>query len=304
MRAIVNMLRVPNLLIIALTFIFLRYLVFIPVYTTFSIAIKTGSLYFILMVTATILIAVAGYVSNDFFDVVTDKVNKPKKQYIGTLMSPGSALATAISLSFAAVIFSLWLTWLLKSWIPAVILLLALSVTWWYAIQLKKSFLWGNIAVSCMTAGTIAMAWLIEKQYTKVQDEPATIITTIISAISIFAFLLSLLREIVKDMEDIEGDKLIKCRSLPIVLGIPFTKTILLILVVFTIMLLVIAQIYLLPNNRFIAIIWLSICVEFPLIYFIYSLKKAQEKIEFHRLSTMLKWIMLGGIGSIVAGQF
>ena len=87
MRTIFSMLRVPNLLIIALTFLLLRYLVFIPVYSGFSINPGMGSLHYMLMITATLLIAAAGYISNDYFDVITDRFNKPDKQYIGIHLS-------------------------------------------------------------------------------------------------------------------------------------------------------------------------------------------------------------------------
>lgn len=304
MRTISNMLRLPNLLIIALTFLFLRYLVFIPVYTANSMASGMGSFNFLLMVTTTILIAAAGYISNDYFDVVTDNVNKPEKQYIGKIISPGSAFATAILLSIVAIVFSIWLTLDVKKWLPVALLLSALAVTWWYALRLKKSFLWGNIAVSCMSAGTIAMAWLIEKQCSQVPDKPSGIITSIIVAISIFAFLLSLLREILKDIEDIEGDRLIHCRSLPIIKGVKFTKVIVLLISGILLLLLLIAQVYLLEFARYPAAIWLLFSVEIPLFYFLRALKKADEKADFHKLSALLKWIMLGGIGTIIAGQF
>ena len=304
MRAICNLLRAPNLLIIAITFFIVRYLVFIPVYAAYSITAGMGSFYFLLLVTDTIIIAAAGYISNDYFDSVTDSVNKPEKQYIGKLISPGSALAIALSLSVVALLLSIWLTIKVKSYLPAMLLLFALLVAWWYAIKLKKSFLWGNIAVACMSAGTIVMAWLIEKQSSEVTDEPNRIITLIITAISIFAFLLSLLREIVKDVEDIEGDRLIKCRSLPIVKGIKFTKTVLLLFVILTIILLLVTQFYLLHHSKIVAVVWLLAAVEIPLIYFVFSLLKSKVKQDFHKLSTILKWIMLGGIASIVAGQF
>jgi len=298
------MLRVPNLLIIALTFLLLRYFIFIPVLSAFSIAPGMGSLHYILMITSTILIAAAGYISNDYFDVVTDKVNKPDKQYIGLQITAGTALASSVLLSFFAIVLSIWLSLLIKSWLPGLLLLMALAVAWWYALQLKKSLLWGNIAVSSMSAGTIAMAWVIENEYSIVSNEPFVIITGIITAISIFAFLLSLLREIVKDIEDIEGDALIKCKSLPIVKGIPFTKMILMIFTAITFTLLIITQVYLVQFSRMIAVVWLLICVEIPLIYFIKLLSSAKKKEDYHKLSTLLKMIMLGGIGSIIAGQF
>lgn len=304
MRTIYTMLRVPNLLIIALTFLLLRYFVFIPVYSAYSIAPGMESLYYLLMISATVLIAAAGYISNDYFDVATDKVNKPGKQYIGSQITAGTALSTSILFSFFASVLGIWLALLMQSWLPEILLLVALAVAWWYALSLKKSFVWGNMAVASMSAGTIVMAWVIEDQYLQITGEPFLIITGIIAAISIFAFLLHLLREIVKDIEDMEGDRLINCKSLPIVKGIPVTKIILIILSVITLLFLTIAQIYLVQFSRIIAVIWLLICVEIPMLYFLKSLTAAKVKADYHKLSTLLKWIMLGGMGSIIAGQF
>jgi 4-hydroxybenzoate polyprenyltransferase len=304
MRTIFTVLRVPNLLIIAFTFLLLRYLVFIPVYSFYSVNAGMGSLHYLLMITATLLIAASGYIGNDYFDVATDRINKPEKQYIGIKIPAESALAMALVLSFFAIILAVILAVYLRSLVPAALLLFALSVSWWYAIKLKKSLVWGNIAVSGMSAGTIAMAWLIENQYSHSGEEPFIIITGIISAVTVFAFLLSLMREIIKDIEDIEGDSSIKCKSLPIVKGIPFTKTLVLLLSEFTIILLFIAQLFLLEFSKYAAAIWLIFGVEIPLIFFLVKLTKAKEKYDFHKLSQMLKWIMLGGMGTIVAGQF
>jgi 4-hydroxybenzoate polyprenyltransferase len=304
MRIIFNMLRVPNLLIIAFTFLMLRYLVFIPVYSSFSMIPGMGSLQYAVMITATIIIAAAGYISNDYFDVITDRINKPEKQYIGKQISPGSVLATALLLSVAAFILSTWLTLLIRSWMPATLLLIALAVVWWYAIQLKKSYIWGNIAVASMSAGTIAMAWLLEMQCSQISPETSQIITRIVSVISLFAFLLTLLREILKDVEDIEGDRLIDCKSFPIIKGIAFTKSTLVVITTITIILLLVTQINLFQYQRFTAVVWLLICVEIPLIWFANALQKSQTKTEFHNLSTLLKLIMVTGILTLVAGQF
>lgn len=303
MPAILYMLRIPNLLIIAFTFLLLRYLVFLSFYSAFDLEAGMGSLDFLLMVTATILIAAAGYLSNDYFDIETDSVNKPEKQHIGTKISQGSTLALSLLLSFAAMLLTVFLAFKIGSWIPAGLLLFALFVTWWYAMLLKKSFLWGNIAVSCMSAGTIAMAWIIEKQCSQIPQALSSIITNVIVGISVFAFLLSLMREIVKDIEDMEGDKVIGCHSVPLVKGISFTTKLLQTLAAVTFLFLLIAQVQLYQYSRYFAMLWLFVFVEIPIGYFLFKLNKAQSKIEFHKLSSLLKWIMLGGMGSIIAGQ-
>jgi len=304
MRTVFNMLRVPNLLIIAFTFLLLRYFVFIPVYSAYSISSGMGSQQYLLMIVSTILIAASGFVSNDYFDTITDSVNKPHKQYIGIKLKAGSVLTIAALFSILGSLLAIWLTVLNQSLIPAILLLTALLVTWWYAMRLKKSFVWGNVAVCMMSAGTIAMAWIIENQYSQTPDQPFRIITGIITAISIIALLLSFAREIIKDIEDIEGDRLINCRSLPIVKGIPFTKSIVFLVTGITIILVMIVQFYLLEFSKLPAVIWLLASVEIPLIYFMIALKKAGQKADFHKLSTLLKLTMVGGIVSIVAGQF
>ncbi len=304
MRTIFTMLRVPNLFMVALTFLLLRHFIFIPVYRVYLVNPEMGSLQYLLMITSTILIAIAGYLSNDYFDVIADKVNKPEKQYIGVHISAGLTLSIALSSSILGMVLAIWLTILMQNVYPAALLCIALTVAWWYAVKLKTSFIWGNIAVAGMSAGTIVMAWLIEYNYSRVPDEPFRIITDIIIAISIFAFLLSLLREIVKDIEDMEGDRLINCKSLPIVKGVPFTKAILFIFTGITFLFLIIAQIYMMRFSMVIAVFWLLVLVEIPLLYFMKSLRIARVKADYHKLSAFLKWIMLGGIGSIIAGQF
>ena len=304
MRAIYSMFRVPNLLIIAVTFFILRFLVFMPVYSAFSATPGMGEPEYMVMVIITMCIAAAGYIINDYFDVATDRVNKPKQQIIGKLITTGQARTTAFLFSLLAIFSAAGLSIVMQNWLPASLLILALAVAWWYAVHLKKTFLWGNIAVSCMSAGTLAMAWLIERQNSTINAEGSGIITNIVTAISIFAFLLSLMREIVKDIEDMEGDKMIRCQSLPLVKGVRFTKTMLFILALITFILLVVTQIYLLQFSRFFAVMWLAAAVEIPLVLFLIKLKKAEIKTDFHFLSSMLKWIMVGGIGSVVAGQF
>jgi 4-hydroxybenzoate polyprenyltransferase len=304
MRTIVNMLRLPNLLIIAFTLLLIRYFLFIPVYASAGIIPAITDLQYRLMIVATMMIAAAGYISNDYFDVIADRVNKPGKQYIGTRISQSAALAYAFILSICSIAIATWLAVSMRSLIPLLILALALAVAWWYAIRLKKSLLWGNIAVSCMSAGTIVMVWLIEHTGSNLPGQAGNGISRIVIAISIFAFLLSLLREIVKDMEDVEGDRLLGCRSLPITIGITSTRKMLYALSAVTAGLLIYTQVELIHSSQVIAAAWLMMAVEIPLLYFVIALGKSNTRNQFHKLSTLLKWIMLGGILTLIAGHF
>jgi len=146
------------------------------------------------------------------------------------------------------------------------------------------------------------MAWISEIQVQQLDGSTATT-SLIVFGVSLFALLLTLIREIVKDTEDIEGDMLMKCKSLPIIKGIPTTRKVLVLLVIFTLFLLILAQIELIKNSFQLVAAWLFLFVELPLIGFIIKLKKAVEKADFHQLSVLVKWTMLGGISSLFISQ-
>ena len=297
------MLRLPNLLMIVVTYYLTRQLVFVPIYEHYNVSLRLDAVFFGFMTLATVLIAAAGYLSNDYFDIEADMVNKPEKMYIGNLVSPRSVFSIALLLSGISMAIAIWISIHQHSLMAVGLLLLALGVTWWYAKVLKRSFIWGNVAVACMSAGTIAMAWLIEMQGTGLPKEGVITIGNIVITISLFAFLLSLMREIVKDVEDMEGDRLIGCRSLPIVKGVRFTKAIVFVLLGVTLVLLAATQYKLSIQSRLLAAIWLFVAVDLPLVYFAFKLENARLKADFHSISSLLKWVMLGGMCSLIAGQ-
>jgi 4-hydroxybenzoate polyprenyltransferase len=303
MRFYFSMLRVPNLLIIVLLYVLLRYLVFVPVYETYSLTSQLTQAGFLLMVLSTVLTAAAGYLANDYFDVVTDRVNKPGKVYIGSRLTPGATLATALWFSLLSVATAILFACITRTLLPLLLLLTALGVVWWYAMRLKRSLFLGNLAVASMSAGTLLLAWVSEYTVTPVPVAVSQQLGLMVGGVSVFAFMLSLMREIVKDAEDQEGDRIIGCRSLPLVKGLPFTHRFLHLLNGLTFMLLIAAQIVLSYEGLIIVVLWLVAGVELPLVFFSLMLRRATVKADYHRLSILLKWIMLAGILSLAAGH-
>jgi len=174
---------------------------------------------------------------------------------------------------------------------------------WWYAMRLKKTMVWGNLAVSFMSSLTIGMAWFYEwilLKQTGAYDAVVRPVTEITAGIVVFAFSLTFIREVIKDMEDVEGDLPFGCRSLPIRLGIPATKRILLVITIVLLALLLTAQYFLYQRQIFLVVYWLIPAVEIPLLLFLYRMASAASPIQYHRLSSMLKWIMVGGISSML----
>lgn len=302
MRAILKLIRLPNLIIIALTLYAFRYLVVKPYYGMSGTEFQMDSINYSLMVIVTLFIAVAGYVSNDYFDLEIDRINRPDRPAVSGKISHSAFPFIAVSFSILSVAGMIVL-WLRMNCFWAVpVLLLALLSVWWYAAILKKSLFLGNLAVSFMSSLTLGMAWFFEwlmLHKAGIHIYETKPLNRIAIGIVVFAFMLSLIREIIKDLEDMEGDGLNNCRSIPIVKGVSFTKNFLYILSMILLILLVFGQIGLSAMYFPMVVIWLIPAVQLPVLLFIIRLRKADSRESYHRLSTMIKWIMVGGIASM-----
>jgi len=273
-----------------------------PYYGMSGTEFQMDSVSFGLMVAITMIIAVAGYLGNDYFDIGIDRINRPDRPSVNGKLGGRFLLTTALMLSMLLIAGIVVLSFRMGMVIPALVLLLALGTVWWYAGILKKSFIWGNLAVSLMSSLTLGMAWFFEwlilnQKGTQLFETKS--ITQVSIGISFFAFLLSFKREIVKDMEDMEGDRLFGCRSLPIVKGIRSAKIVTWYLSFILLASLFYCQYWLLQQNFMMVAAWLILAVEVPIVIFMIQLRRAATTREFHRLSTLLKWIMVGGIASM-----
>lgn len=302
MRAIFKLIRLPNLIIIALTLYAFRYLVVKPYYGMSGTEFQMDSISYSLMVIVTMLIAVAGYVSNDYYDLEIDKVNRPDRPAVSGKIDHPTLPSIAGAFSLLAIVGMIVLSLRMQSFWPIPVLLLALITVWWYARYLKKSLFLGNLAVSFMSSLTLGMAWLFEWLMLNKADihiYETKPLSRIAIGIVVFAFMLSLIREIIKDLEDMEGDRQNNCRSIPIVKGIAFTRNLIYSLTILLFILLVIGQLGLTTLYFPMVVLWLIPAVQLPLLFFTIKLRKAAGKESYHRLSTLIKWIMVGGIASM-----
>ena len=303
MVPLLRQIRFPNLLIIALTFYSYRYFILEPFYHQSGEQIWTSSFDYAIMVITTMLIAAAGYLVNDYCDIDIDRVNCPDRPSVSGSIKPGSLFTGAVLLSILALIGILLLSSRMQSLIPLIVLITALITVWAYAFWLKKSLFLGNLSVAFMSSLTLGMAWLFEWINSGRPSYNLTVsgmIPWTTTGIIVFAFLLTLMREIVKDMEDLEGDSKFGCRTLPIAMGIPFSTRMLWILALFTMLLLIPAQVYLWKTGFIITALWLVPMIQLPQLIFIYSLTNSGNKSDYHKLSHWIKWTMVGGISSII----
>jgi 4-hydroxybenzoate polyprenyltransferase len=229
---------------------------------------------------STVCIAAAGYIINDYFDIKIDIINKPERVVIGRYLKRRVAMTAHQMLNVMGCLVGLYLS----RW---VFLLDVLSVTllWFYSTQFKKQPFIGNVVVSFLTALSLLV---LAVYYRKNVD--------LLLIYASFAFVITLVREIIKDMEDLRGDARFGCRTLPIIWGIRRTKQFLYVLIASFIATLFIVAGDL--DNQHLNITFFALLA--PISWLIYRLVRADTKRDFGFLSQLCKIIMLLGVSSMI----
>lgn len=300
LKAWLRLMRFPNLLIVALT----QYLIYLFVfYLNFDLADLSPTLNsweFALLVISTICIAAGGYIINDILDCEIDRINKPDRLIIGKEITRTKAKQSYLIIIFLGGIIALHLA-IQTDNLPLFILYpIAVLLLYLYSKYFKKSFLIGNWIVGLFCAFVAGIVWVAElpslKLYQIQEAQKAHYLERVLMFYLLFAFLSTTFRELVKDMEDIEGDRLEGCRTLPIVWSIEKGKWIavgnalLLFLVVLWLG-------YYISNYTPLAQLVLAIlAIQLPLLYSIIKTIRARTSSDFHSISQTLKIMMLLGL--------
>lgn len=261
---------------------------------------------FLLLVIATTLIAAGGNIINDVYDVETDEINRPNKLIIGRGVKSGTAVGIALAFSIIGSILGIYMSIRIGFWSAGLIFPLCAFGLWLYASHYKKSLITGNIIIALFCGLVIIVVWLFA--YLMIlhsgQDfisliNHSKIINLFVWSFSGFAFLTSLIREIVKDCEDVNGDTFIGCKTIPVVYGFDKAKTVLFWLTFALIVVLGIAQWFLMKSPWSLMGYW-GFLIQFLLLRFVSKLQYANSKEEFHQLSVRMKIIMFLGVISMV----
>lgn len=176
-----------------------------------------------------------------------------------------------------------------------------------YSISLKKKFLSGNVLISALTAWVIlVIGWcetsnLLQAQVIGSYTEKITRISFFYAG---FAFVISLVREVVKDMEDIEGDRRFGCNTMPIALGISAAKVFTGVWLTVLIALLGIVQFYVLQFKWWMSAVYCIAFIIVPLVYIFKKLVEAKFAKDYHQVSTFIKIAMFAGILSMAFFRF
>ncbi|MFN6088351.1 MAG: geranylgeranylglycerol-phosphate geranylgeranyltransferase [Cyclobacteriaceae bacterium] len=272
--ALFRLTRFWNLAIIAFAQYFTAYFLFqqrLLVFTDF---------WLFLIVAATVMIAAAGYIINDYYDIKIDLINKPDRVVIGKTITRRYAIFFHTVISVTGVGMGLLINWKVGA-----VNFVSVFLLWLYSNNLKRLPLIGNLVVSLLTGLSIFLLSFLYEQY-----------LPLVMTYSFFAFFMTLIREIVKDMEDMKGDTTFGCRTLPIVWGIRKTKSFL----YGTILVFSFLVLWLDYQQLKISWIYFIPLLFVPMSLLFYRLLKADTKKEFYQLSQLCKIIMLLGICSMI----
>ncbi|MBU2951726.1 geranylgeranylglycerol-phosphate geranylgeranyltransferase [Tamlana agarivorans] len=258
-----------------------------------------------LLALATICIAAAGNVINDIYDIETDFVNKPDKIIVGKTISEKAAYNLFIALNLIGVSLGYYLSHLVGKAPFFTIFVLISALLYVYANTLKQTLLIGNLVISLLVASSILIVGVFDLLPVMSPSNRTTQLTffKVIWDYAVFAFMINLLREIAKDIEDIDGDYNAGMNTLPIAIGRERAKNILNALN-FVPLVVIIYYVTSVLYKQQIAVIYFLLFVLTPLIYILLKTFSATTKKDFHHLSNSYKLVMLFGMLSLLLYKF
>jgi len=300
------MLRIPNLLIIAITQYLLGYGIIRPFFLMQHADLPMGHLNFSILVITTVLIAIGGYIINDHFDVNTDRKNKPGKNMLDGKISVRLALRAYYMINGIAVVAGFYLAWTAGSYQLGLIFPAIIGLLWFYSSRYQRMPFWGNLIVALVSGLVILIVWLfIFFMLLKNGDEFVNVmgqlsaINKFVWAYALFAFLVSLFREIIKDIQDVQGDMDMGYRTIPVVWGTKSARGIAAALILLTISCLGFAQWYLYSESIVLPFWYLLLAVQPLLVYLLFMLASKKKPADYGFLGNTSKIIMVAGILSM-----
>lgn len=301
-----RLIRLPNLIIVALTQYLLQYYILLPELKKVNLMPLLPNFEFFLLVFSTILIAAGGYIINDIEDVEIDKLNKPeKKQIVGRIYPLSISWKMYVFSIILGFIISIYLALFIYNFVQILIYPTAIGMLYAYSKWWKRQPLIGNFVVSFFCA---FVAWIVfyaekinfisEKLHNVItsgtQQEGYDFLKLTFVGYAVFAFISTLFREIIKDIEDVQGDKAGNCRTLPVIIGMDKSKKWAFV-VGFIFLSLVIIFSFILRGD-WVKILILNLTISIPIIYALFLLVKSHRKEDFSFLSKLAKFIMLSGL--------
>lgn len=293
-----KLIRYQNLLMLAMMQLLFRY-----GFLNFqSIPLALNDWQYCLLVFATVMIAAGGYVINNIMDQATDNYNKPNQVVVGKNISETQAYTIFFGLNVSGVLSGFYLSNVIEKPGFASIFIIISATLYLYATSLKQIVVLGNFVVALLLAFSVLIIPIFDL-LPVINPGNRIIMADLFSIIldyALFAFVINFIREIVKDLEDINGDYTQGMNTLPIILGISRTsKLVLIISLIPLVMVILYIKNYFFAYDLYLATIYALITIVAPLIYFSIKMADAKKSQDFHHLSAVLKIIILFGLFSI-----
>ena len=317
-----QLIRLPNLIIIAAAQYAMRYGIIYPLYAyinrqlvlnfhvTFTnphvLFLQVSELNFFLLVLSTVLIAAGGYIINDYFDVNIDRINKPSAMVIDKGIKRRSAMAAHLVMTTVAVLLALGVSYKIGLTRYGLIFVCSSIGLWFYTTEFKKQFVIGNILIALFVALVPLLVGIYEinlaaHHYDVLALPPFYVnfqkILNFIIGFSVLAFLINFAREVMKDVQDMDGDEAYGCRTIPITLGMSAAKN----FILFLLGLIVVLIAYIMKDQwddgARLSFTYLLLFLQLPLLVCAYFVFKAIDPSEYKRPDQISKWVMLAGLG-------
>ena len=312
MKMFLKLVRWPNLLIAAFTMILMRYAVIEPVISkiTVSLSVNPNELIplslkfpwydFLILILATVSLMAGGYVINDYFDIKTDLLNRGEV-IVGTRIPRRKALLWHNILNLTGVTCGFYVSWRAGYFWMGILFLIVSGLLYFYSASYKRQFLVGNLVVAVLTAMVPLLVVLYEwpalyryYEVNAVSSPDINIIFYWVGGFALFAFITTFTREIIKDIEDFEGDLAYGRNTIPVVTGILTARIIAIVLIAVTIIMLFVVWKMFLNDN--ITLLYISIAIVIPLIVVIRILAASPGKSRLHKASTLMKITQCTGV--------
>lgn len=298
-----KLIRYQNLAFIVFIQLMMRQTILMPILQKYGFNIPAFDIASILLIIATVFIAGGGYILNDYFDIKIDAINRPEKQIVNNTVPKRTAMLLHQLFTATGVILGLISAYFSRSFTMAFIFIVVPGLLWFYSASYKRQFITGNLIVAFVAALSVMIVAINELALLKLEFGDLIYETQIptefygwVGGFSLFSFLLTWIRELIKDIEDIKGDMELECRTMPIKWGIAKTKWF-----IYTLIIVTTATLFTL-NHLFISFDgslttrYIAFGIGLPLITLLVLVFAAKTSRDFSQASTLSKFIMLTGV--------
>ncbi len=301
-----RLLRWFNLLMMAVSILLFQFYIIAPHVKLVGLQTTLSWPRLLLFIFAVCCIAAAAYVINDFFDEESDRLYKKRPQIIGELVSADQAYTIYFILNICGIASGFALCYWIDNLKLGYFFVLPALLLWFYSYFIKGWPIIGNLLVAGLTAYMYLLQMLLENNlfmsyyFPPAMEQAAEVLLLFGKGYMLFAFLISMCREFAKDIEDISADRHAGLKTIPVLIGMKWSKLVYTLLVCLLLTPLVYLQWMYWEGEVVLRAVYLLAAVELPVLISLFLAWRAKEESAFGRVSSLLKAGMLGGLGSML----